>query len=160
MTGYADWQNLNNGWRQYTDDYNTGSTNPINGLYSYKIDDYTKFSIYIDVTARDTLCVFYIESVYEDGSPKIYYTYGSKSTYFFDVFDAKSSHMIDMVKFEYDEEGDFSTGFNVRGLGQNKTATKLAMCLLKGKSLKFVVYPPLEEFQEIKEFVLPSIKGN
>lgn len=154
---YAQWKELNNGWRQFVTEI--GAYNPTNGLYSIRIGERTDFKMYIDVLAPgDTLCKLTIDSWDEDKRPKIFYTNDDKSIYFFDVFFENTSKRFSIIRFEYDKDENFTTGFNSDGSGQNSLAVKIATQLLKGNDVKFVVNSSVEKYQEIKEMIIPGIK--
>ena len=158
MSYAASLKDLNNGWQLYSND-NELNHNPLNGLYFLTIDEKTDFKIYIDIlNSGDTICELFIDSKDEDGNNRVFYTFDRKSTYFFDVYRINESNRFSIVKFEYNENDDFSTGFNQNGLGQNNLAKQIALELLKGQSIKFVATPSMAEYQEIKELIIPGIK--
>ena len=158
IIGYAEFRELNNGWQQHFET-TVLSNNPLNGLYFVKVNDSTEFKTYIDISSKgDTICELFIEAKDANGDNKIFYTFDKKSTYFFNVFRDNESQKLSLIRFEYNEENEFTTGFYPNGLGQNNLAKKIAFLLLSGHQLKFVVTPNLAEFQEIKEFTVPSMK--
>ena len=157
LASYAELKELNNGWRQFV--YEGTMDNPLDGRYSVALNDTTKFIMYLDVIPmEDTLCVLTIESRDINGKTKIFYLFDDKATYFFNVFRDSETERFSMIKFEYNEDNEFTTGFNPNGLGQNKLATQIALQLLNGHQLKLVVPSKSAPYQEIKKLTIPSVK--
>lgn len=150
--------NWNNGWQQYHEP-TVLSKDVLNGYYSVSLNDSTKFNIYIDITAHeDTICELMIDASDIYGNPKVFYFFEEKATYFFNVYRINETERFSIIKFEYNENNDFTTGFNVNGLGQNKLATQVALELLNGQAIKLVAPTNSAKYQEIKELTIPSIK--
>lgn len=155
---FAEWQDGKNGWKYFNDSFRSSQESGPS-FYTIDIDDSTKVSLYFDVTSHgDTLCEFLLNQVNQNGEDKIFSLFDRKLDYFYNVFLLNTEERFSAVKFSYDEENKFTTGFNPDGLGQNKLACSILRALLNGGSVKFVVMPAMEEWQEIKEFILPSLK--
>lgn len=154
----AEYITWNNGWKQYHEKTVLNHDN-INGLYFLSLNDSTDFQMYIDVSMQgDTICELMINARDKEGNPKIFYFFEEKATYFFNVFRDKEDKRFSIIKFEYNEENGFTTGFNVNGLGQNKLAQQIILQLLEGHQLRFVATTNLAEYQEIKELIIPGLK--
>ena len=158
ILSYAQFKNLNNGWKLYSDEKELNH-NQINGLYFVKVNDSTEFKMYLDASfGGDTICELFLEAKDENGNNKVFYIFDTKATYFFNVFRDDETERFSMIKFEYNEDDEFTTGFNQNGLGQNTLAKQIALQLLNGHHLRFIVSPNMAEFQEIKEITIPSAK--
>lgn len=154
----AEFIHWNNGWKQYFEK-TVLRQDSLNGLYFLTLNDSTDFQMYIDIsTEGDTICELMINARDKEGNPKIFYFFEEKATYFFNVFRDKEDKRFSIIKFEYNEENEFTTGFNVSGLGQNKLAKQIILQLLDGHKLRFEATPNLAEYQEIKDFIVPSLK--
>ena len=157
IVSYAEFVDLNNGWRQYSEN-TVLNNNTKNGWYFVKLNDSTEFSIYIDIYMGDTLCELRIVNKDTNGNPKIFYSYDQKATYYFNAFVNNETTRFAAISFNYDDKNNFSSGFSPEGLGNNDLAKQIAFKLLEGYSVRLVAFPRLAEYQEIKELVIPSIK--
>lgn len=154
----AEYIHRNNGWKQYYEK-TVLRQDSINGLYFFALNDSTDFQMYVDIsTEGDTICELMINARDKEGNSKIFYFFEEKATYFFNVFRDSEDKRFSIIKFEYNEENEFTTGFNTNGLGQNKLAQQIILQLLAGHQLRFEATPNLSEYQEIKEFIVPSLK--
>ncbi len=154
----AEYITWNNGWKQYHEKTVLSHDN-INGLYFLSLNDSTDFQMYIDISMQgDTICELMINARDQEGNPKIFYFWEEKATYFFNVFRDGEDKRFSIIKFEYNEENEFTTGLNANGLGQNKLAKQIILQLIEGHQLKFMATPNLAEYQEIKELIIPGLK--
>lgn len=157
ITLHAEFIILNNGWRQFV--YEGTMDNPLDGRYSVALNDTTNFIMYLDVTETgDSICELTIVSRDINGKKKIFYLFDEKATYFFNVFRDRETERFSIIRFEYNDDNEFTTGFNPDGLGQNKLATQIATQILNGHQLKLVVPSKSAPYQEIKELTIPSVK--
>lgn len=151
---FAEMQNAKNGWK-----YDSFWLSRSAKLYFIEIDDSTEVSLYFDITLLgDTLCEFSLSQYDQNGEDKIFYFFDEKATFYYDVFLLNAQERFAAISFSYNEKNKFSTGFHSDGLGQNKLVCSILNALLNGKDVKFVSVPALAEYQEIKEFILPSVR--